>query len=240
MGTRKSAPPAQELSAAPLQPPSFDIDDRVPTHERWLWAIPIVLALGIAAFMLYQRRAPSPGASIALRASSEAHTVQLAWDSNSRVIRESEHGEIEINDGGKNSQVSLNSDQLHAGKMTYLPQSSDVSFVLTVHPSDGDPIQDSTRFVAPGFSAPTQPPQLLPANPAPAATAPVTTPAPAPVTAPAPQPSADQEALTQQVQQLKGDLSKERARADELQNLVRILENRLGIPHEAPRTERRR
>ncbi len=39
-------------------------------------------------------------------------------------------GEIEINDGGKSSRVSLTSDQLHAGKMSYLPQSSDVSFVI--------------------------------------------------------------------------------------------------------------
>ena len=34
-------------------------------------------------------------------------------------------------------------------------------------------------------------------------------------------------------------LGKERARADELQNLVRILENRLGMTSPAPNTERR-
>jgi len=53
---RKPAPPRHEIPAAPIQPPSFEVEERLPTHERWLWAIPIVLALGIAAFMLYQRR----------------------------------------------------------------------------------------------------------------------------------------------------------------------------------------
>lgn len=196
-------------------PITFQTDDRLPPRERWLWAIPIVLALGIAAFMLYQRKAPSPGGSIGLRALNDAQTVQLAWDANSHAIRDSDHGEIEISDGGKNSQVSLTTDQLHAGKLSYLPQSSDIAFVMTVYPADGEPVHDSTRFIAPAFNAPTQPPQLLP-EPTP------------PASAPAPA-SADHDALEQQVQQLRGDLSKERARAEELQNLVRILENRLGI-----------
>jgi proteasome lid subunit RPN8/RPN11 len=213
-----------------FESPSFEVTEQVPTHERWLWAIPVLLALGIAAFLLYQRRVPSPSASIGLHAVAEAQTVQLAWDGNARAIRDADRGEIEISDGGKSSQVSLTSDQLQAGKLSYLPQSSDVSFVLTVHPADGEPIHDSTRLVAPTFSVPRQPPQLLPAAPSPAAAPPVTPPAPA---------STAQSELAQQVQQLKADVSKERARADELQNLVRILENRLGIQHEAPSAQRR-
>ena len=214
---RKAAPPRHEISPAPFQPPSFEVEERLPTHERWLWAIPIVLALGIAAFMLYQRRPQSQNTAIALRALNEAQTVQLVWDSNSRAVRDSDRAEIQINDGGKSRQVSLTSDQLHAGKMSYLPQSSDIGFLMTIYPASGEPMHDSTRLIAPVFSAPaapTQPPLLLPTNP------------------PVP-PGADR-----QVRQLKEDLSKERARADELQNLVRILENRLGIPHEAPKSGR--
>ena len=215
---------AQAVQAPPLEAPSFQIEEQLPTHERWYWAIPILLALGIAAFLLYQREAPSANASIALRASSEGQTVQLAWDGNSRVIRDSFRGEIGINDGGKSSQVSLTSDDLHAGKMSYLRQSSDVGFALTIYPANGDPVHDSTRLIAPAFDAPTQPPQLIPATPAPASPAPAT---------PAAPPAADQSALQQQVQRLRDDLGKERARANELQNLVRILENRLGIQSEA-------
>jgi hypothetical protein len=217
-----------------FESPSFEVTEQVPTHERWLWAIPILLALGIAAFLLYQRRLPSPGASIGLHALAEAQTVQLAWDGTSHAVRDAERGEIEISDGGKSSQVSLTSDQLQAGKLSYLPQSSDVSFVMTIHPADGEPIHDSTRLVAPTFNVPRQAPQLLPAAPSPAAAPPVAPPVNPPMPA-----SAEQSGLAQQVQQLKADLSKERARADELQNLVRILENRLGIPHEAPSAQRR-
>jgi hypothetical protein len=188
-----------------------------------LWAIPILLALGIAAFMLYQRR--TPNSSIALRAFTEAQTVQLAWDASSGAVRDSDHAAIEITDGGKTSEVSLNGDQLHAGKLSYVPQSSDIGFAMTVYPANGDPVHDSTRLIAPAFNAPaapTQPPQLV-------------SPSPVPASAPAPPPDAEHNALEQQVQHLKEELGKEHAHADELQNLVRILENRLGIPHEAPK-----
>jgi proteasome lid subunit RPN8/RPN11 len=241
----KPAPPARETPDPTFQPPSFQTEDRLPTNERWLWAIPVILALGIAAFVLYQRRAPSAN-GVALRASSEAQTVHLTWDASSRAIRDSYRGEIEISDGGKDSRISLSSEQLHAGKLSYLPQSADVVFEITVYPRNGDPIQDSTRLIAPVLSAPTEPPQLLPASPpsssppppsppssraAPASPAPASQPK---ASLPAPQP-ADQPALAQQVEQLKQQLGRERARADELQNLVRILENRLGITATTPK-----
>jgi hypothetical protein len=242
-----AAAPASQPSQVRLQPPeqmqrefpepsfalpSFQVEDRLPTKERWLWAIPIVLALGIAAFMLYQRRAPS-GSALAFRALSEAQTVQLSWDTSSRVIRDSYRGEVDITDAGKTSQISLTADQLHAGKMSYLPQSGDVGFAITVYPTNGDPVHDTTRLIAPAFNAssqnaPTQPPQLLPQNPPPAQ----------PVSAPSAAshaPSEDQSALEQQIQQLRAQLGKEKARADESQNLVRILENRLAIQQAAPK-----
>jgi hypothetical protein len=246
--TTQEPPPASELQLPNLQLPSFQIEDGLPTKERWLWAIPIVLALAIAAFMLYQRRAPS-GNGIAFHASNEDQTVQLGWDANSRAIRDSYRGEIQINDGGKQSQVALNGNQLHSGKMSYVPQSSDVAFEITVYPPNGDPIHDSARLVAPVSHPATQPPQLLPANPPEASTAPANpapanaavqanpTPANPVVTKSADPPPAGQSALEQQVQQLKQSVAKERARADELQNLVRILENRLAIQSSTPKPE---
>lgn len=54
----------------------------------------------------------------------------------------------------------------------------------------------------------------------------------------APNPAVAQDgALEKRVQQLTEDLRKERARADQLQNLNRILENRLGLQPNAPKTE---
>jgi proteasome lid subunit RPN8/RPN11 len=232
---------APAVPAQPLQAPSFQIEEQLPSRERWYWAIPILLALGIAGFMLYQRQAPSPNASVALRASSEGRTVQLAWDANARAIRDSFRGEMEINDGSKSSQVSLTSDQLHAGKMSYQRQTSDVGFALTVYPPNGEPIHDFTRLIAPMLEAPTEPPQLLPASATPATPSAATpTPAgPSPAAQAAP-PAADESPLQQEVQRLREDVSKERARADELQNLVRILENRLGIQSDPGKRAQRR
>ncbi len=88
------------------------MDDTIPSHERWLWAIPVLLALGIAGFLLYHRSAPAPNPSFTFRALSDAKTVQLTWNPNSAAVRDSGRGEIEINDGGRNSQISLNDVQL--------------------------------------------------------------------------------------------------------------------------------
>jgi len=239
---RRTKPP-EPLSAEETSPlvPSFQTEEAVPSHERWLWAIPIVLALGIAAFMLHQRHPPVASGTVGLRAWSEAQTVQLAWDANSSAIRDADHAAMEINDGGKSSQISFNADQLHAGKMSYLPESGDVGFTMTVYPANGDPIHDYTRLIAPNFTAPVQATQPDPANAAP------TNPLPAsPATASSP-PSSDAAQsslqlyeLQKEVGRLKDDLGKERARADELQNLVRILENRLGISTTGAKTQRRR
>src|SRR5581483_1782370 len=114
----KPAPPAAEVpgptvstpgtvptsTAAPtpsvVPTPSFEIDDGPPARERWLWAIPIVLALSIAAVVLYQRK-PAAGHSIGLRASNEAQTVQFVWDANSPAVRDAHRGELEVSDAGK-------------------------------------------------------------------------------------------------------------------------------------------
>jgi hypothetical protein len=212
-----------ETPAPSFHAPSFHLEEKLPTHERWLWAVPVTLAIAIAAFMLYQRSAPAATTSIALRALSESQTVQLTWDAGSRGVRDADHAAMDITDGGKTLQISLSADQLHAGKMAYAPQSSDIGFALTVYPANGDPIHDSTRLIAPAFNAPTQPPQPLPAvPPTPSAAAP---------------PPVDHDALEQQNHGLRVEIGKERARTEELQNLVRILENRLGIPPELPKTE---
>lgn len=259
------APVQRDTPPTDLPLPSFQTEEKIPAKERWMWAIPILLALAVAAFLLYQRRAP---AGIGLRVSSQDQTVQITWDANSRTVRDAYRGEIAINDGGKELQVSLNSEQLHSGKMSYLAQSDDVGFEITVYPANSEPVHDSTRLLGSVSHPATQSPQLLPetapaANPsaagqALASTAPATsssttpatatsaaaTPAPAtpaptnPVaTNPANSSPADPSALQKQVQDLKASLAKERARADELQNLVRILENRLGI--QSPKPEQR-
>jgi hypothetical protein len=173
--------------------------------------------------MLFRPK-PVEGSPMAFRiASHAAGTVQLEWNPNSRAIRDSERGEIDITDDGKTSQVSFSSDQLHSGKMTYVPQSSDVGFQLTVYSANGAEVHETTRLIVPASSAPIEPPQLLGHD------------QPDP---PSAEPSAEHDALQQQVRRLTEDLRRERARTGELQNLVRILEDRLNIRPEAPKPAR--
>jgi hypothetical protein len=203
--------PGPSVSPLALDPPIFKSLEPLPARGRWVWAIPIpiALALGLAAWFLYQRQKPAEGSSMAFRISSiGARTAQLEWDPNSSAVRDSERGEIDITDDGRNSEVLLSSDQLRSGKMVYLPQSGDVKFRLTVYPASGAPVHEIMRLIAPAFSS---------AQPEPAA------------------PSAGQDQLQIQIRQLKEALRKERARADDLQNLNRILEDRLGIPPEEPK-----
>ena len=205
------SPAAANIRSHTLTIPTFKIDEPLPVRERWLWAIPIALALGLATWMLYHRQKPAESSPVAFRVSSNAPgTVQLEWDPNSRAVRDSERGEIDITDDGKTSQVSFSSDQLHAGKLTYVPRSSDVGFQLTVYPARGAPVHETTRLIAPASSAPTQPPQLLPGG--------------------------EDDAAQGKIRQLTEDLRRERARTGELQNLIRILENRLGIQPERQKT----
>ncbi len=220
------APPAAGLppAATPkavareVAPPTFKTDEPLPARERWLWVIPIALALGIAGWLLYtsvlkpRAQKPAESSPIAFRVSSSAErTAQLEWDSNSRAVRDSDRGEIDISDGGRSSQIPLSGDQLRSGKMTYVAQSGDVGFDLVLYPANGAPVHETTRLIAPESNVPA---------------------------AAAPNPAVAQDgALEKRVQQLTEDLRKERARADQLQNLNRILENRLGLQPNAPKTE---
>jgi hypothetical protein len=208
--------PGPNLAAGSLDPlspdpPIFQTHEPLSARERWLWAIPIVLALGLAAWPLYQRPKTAESLPIAFRISSNAaRTVQLQWNASSRAVRDSDRGEIDITDAGKSSQVLLSSAQVHSGRLAYLRESSDVEFRFTVYPESGAPVHEITRLIAPALSATTQPPQLIP--------------------------GAQDDALQRQVRQLTEELRKERARTGELQNLVRILESRLGIQPEAQTT----
>jgi proteasome lid subunit RPN8/RPN11 len=209
--------------------PNFNIEEPLPTRERWLWAIPIALALGLAAWSLYHRQKPAEVSPMAFHiSSSTAGTVQLEWDPNSRAIRDSDHGDMNITDGGGTSQVSFTSDQLHAGRMNYVPKSGDVGFELTVYPASGPSVHESARLIAPASSSGTPSPGT------PSADRPAAGRSSAATQPPELLRGGDDDAAQRRVRDLTEELRKERARNGELQNLVRILENRLGIKPEEP------
>ncbi|HTW63666.1 MAG TPA: hypothetical protein VME17_03580 [Bryobacteraceae bacterium] len=230
--------PTSDLPTPVLDAPAFQIDEPLRARDRWLWAIPILLALGLAGWLLYQNQKPAEKPHLGLRVSlGNGGIAQIEWDPNSSTVRNSVRGEIDITAAGKTSQVPLTSDQLRLGQTTYAAQPGETEFDLIVFPSAGNPVRESTHFTAPlATAAPVvseSPVVTAPVERAQPASAP-TQPVPPPAAAP---PSPNQDALEQQVRQLKDDLAKERARADQLQNLVRILENRLSIQPEPRSTK---
>jgi hypothetical protein len=205
------SPPRREAPPVPVSVPAFGMDEPLPARDRLLWAIPIALALGIAAWLLYQSQKPAHGPQLSFHVSAiNGRGAELAWDANSEAVRNAQRGELNITDGGESSQVALSSDQVHAGRMTYVARSGDTGFELVVYPATGAAIRESTRLIAP--AAPDTP-SVRDTPAAPAANLPDTRNA----------------ELEQQVEQLKQQLAKERSRSAELQNLVRILEARLGV-----------
>jgi hypothetical protein len=127
--------------APPLPTPSFQIAEPIPSKERWLWAIPIGLALLLAVLLLYHWQAPAANPPRSTAAVSHGPAAQP------EPVRD---------------------------------------------PNPAPPAQpaDSSEVI-----------QLR----------------------------AERDQLAAQVQQRDEELRKERAKSDQLQNLIRILENRLNI-----------
>lgn len=142
-----------EPDPLPTQPPSFELSEPVPSRERWLWAVPIALAVLLIGLALYHWRA-APAAPRSIESANQASAVQP---------------EPDVKPTASNAQAPS--------------------------PARAD------------------------------------TPAPAPPadSSEATQLRAERDSLADQLRQKDDELSKERAHAEQLQNLVRILENRLNI-----------
>jgi len=183
----------------------------------WLWTIAIVLVLGVGGLVL-TRRSPHYE-PFALHVSDSHQTMQVDWDRNSPLIRTARAAVLDIRDGGKSTRYSLSPGEIQAGVMSYARQSGDVELSMTVYPPSGAAVQGFGRLLAP-------------------ADLPVST--PAPVSKPADtdaivaasdsiQLRAERDALRTQISNLEESLRKETAEKNRLQELIRILENRLNI-----------
>ena len=169
---------------------------RVIARARWVWTIPVVLAVILAGAFLRQPPAGPGIQGFSLRLQGGAPKLQIEWDPNSAPVRAASRADIDIQDGGQPSHFSFEAAQLRTGKMTWQRHTGDVLVRMTVYPDRGGALRESASLKIVTIYPP-----------------------PVPRTDPA----------QAQVKQLNEELRIERARADRLRQMVKILENRIEV-----------
>ena len=187
-----------------VEPPRFLTQKRRSLAPgRWLWAIPGSLALVIAGVLLKEWVLTTHNQPFSFRAYDSGATVEILWDPNSASIQSARSAALDIKDGGETRHYSLPPEQLRAGKMTYSRHSVDLELRMTVYPADGASQQEYARVLG---AATTQ-----------AGSTDVT------------HIPSDRDSLEAEVKQLKEELRKEKTRADQAQEALRILQNRIAV-----------
>lgn len=137
------------VRAAPVQPPQFGTWERRTTSRRWLWMLPVCLALIIGGVFVKQKYL-SPTQSFSLRIYEAAGTIQIVWDVNAAPIRASHLGVIDIKDGNESKRLALSDDELHQGRKNYVRHSGDVELRMAVYPVGSTVVEEFAYFVDPG------------------------------------------------------------------------------------------
>jgi len=172
---------------------------RIAANPLLAWTLAAILAVILAIVLARPRPAQQPQAAsgFSLRMQESGPRLQIMWDPSAASIQNAARAEIQIQDGGQPSHVTLDATQLRSGKMNWQRRSDAVEARLTAYPDNGPPVTEFARFAI------------------------------ATVTLPAPAPRAD--ASAPEVKRLNSELQKERAKSDKLQNMVKILENRIEV-----------
>ena len=215
--TTESAPAITR--AAPVQSPSAHASSlgfwskvRLLPRAAWLWAIAIVLTAGVGGLLLKGRASPH-FEPFSLHVSDAHQTMQVEWDRSSPLMRAARAAVLEIRDGPKSTKYSLSPNELQAGSVSYVRQSPDVNLSMTVYPPTGPAVQGFGRLLAPADAPENKPAPAAAINSANEAL----------------ELRAERDALRTQVSQLEETVRKEAAEKNRLQDLIRILENRLNI-----------
>ncbi len=214
----ETAPAQTPILAPPTSSPGFWNKARRLPRYVWICVIAIVLAAGIGGLLLKGRASPH-FEPFALHVSDAHQTMQVEWDRDSPLMRAARSAELDIRDGGKSSRFSVSPVEIQAGVVSYARQSGDVDLSMTVYPPNGPPVEGFGRLLAP----PCAPESKPAADNKPGTAAAINS------ATEALELRAERDALRAQVSQLEDAVRKESAEKNRLQDLIRILENRLNI-----------
>lgn len=171
-----------------------------PDRRTWIWAVPVVLAV-LVTMMLVDQPLTSAAPALSFRLSDEEGLVRIQWDAGAKPVRRAAGGTIEIRDGNQPWHVALTAEELRRGAYEYRRRSGDLEAKLAVSGADGATVEESARFVGPAGESEASRDGLR----------------------------EERDQLAGQVSKLREDVRRTTARNLELENAIRILENRLEI-----------
>jgi hypothetical protein len=189
---------------------------RPSARERWLWATALFLTLLIIGLLLKDKYLSPPDQSFPFRAYDAGDSVRIEWDSNSALIRSARLAVLDIKDGNEKKRFALSDEQLHNGNMKYQRDSDDLELRMIVFSGTQAGVQQFARLVSPRVASSVK----LQAKEE-------TSPPNAALDSTRPQVGPDQ--LDDQVKQLKEELGKQSVRANRLQEVIKILQNRIAV-----------
>jgi hypothetical protein len=218
--------PRQSPAAIATNPPrDASSSPRIRWVPKFAMSFAMQAAMSAAAFaavlagVLFWIFSSHASAGLSLREVDAGGQLRIDWNRNSRVIRESRSGALEIEDGSLKVHDELSQEHLRAGSITYLRTTGNVLVRLLVRGADQSTLTEISRFLGP--------------PPATAATAPtIATAAPIDVGSPY-RPAIDQLAKEQSAKQDRGDAAPvERAPEQAVQQVepVEHPSNRTPLP----------
>jgi hypothetical protein len=176
----------------------------------WIWILALVMTPIVGWLVIHRPSNSKLPPSFSFHVVDSGGELRLQWDKSAELIREAVRGTLDIKDGSSNLQLPLEGERLRDGSFTYTRKSGDLEILMTVYPVNGSPVQESARFVGPPGNAGNNDDAV--------------------------QIKRERDSLADEVDRLREALRKQTTRNRELEDLVRILENRLEIdgPHKKP------
>lgn len=181
--------------------------------SRWIWAIPGLLALVLAGAIVRDRVQPAPQRPISLRLEEHGDHITFLWDGNSPTVRGAFGGSIDIADGRRGEHLELSREQLRTGFLSLTRAPGDLEATLILRLTGGATAREVARYVGP-----VGPPLTMDAEAA--------------------QLRRERDRLLAENTKLKEKAHKEAVRADNAENLLRVLQKRIKAEQEKERPDK--
>ncbi len=178
---------------------------------QWRWPLAAILLAGLAGagVRMYFTATDGP---LGLRLQDEAGQLRINWDGNAAAVRRAGYGVLEISEGPEILRLHLDRERLREGRLSYRRRSEHVTARLRLARWWASPVEETVVFVGTLPAAQEEATEAVALRRA----------------------IEERDALAAQVERLHQELRRQRARAVQLEEVNRLLRQRLEV--EAART----